>query len=171
MTDSAVPARPARAKALSNVAAVRKTREVSGAETEGLRIAIALTKQHLVPPMQILVVDDNVDIADSMAEILVDSLPFNVVTDVGYDGAQGLSLALAHRPDVAILDIDMPVMNGINAAFAIRHAFFSNPPLLIAISGKIFRENGVDLSAAFDEIFQKPIDLDRLIKVVGAAHH
>jgi CheY-like chemotaxis protein len=169
--ESALGQSPAWAKALGNVAAVYKSGGLLKANTRRLRIPIATANPQLVPTMQILVVDDNADIADSVAEILVDSLPFNVVTNVGYDGAQGLSLALVHRPDVAILDIDMPVMNGINAAFAIRHAFFSNPPLLIAISGRIFREDGADLTEAFDEVFQKPIDFNRLIQVVGAAHH
>ena len=87
------------------------------------------------PNRHLLIVDDHAGAAEVLAEVLHLSIALPFTTDIGHDGAEGVRLATTTRPDVVLLDIDMPVMNGVDAAAAIRHLFPSPPPLLIAITG------------------------------------
>lgn len=65
-------------------------------------------------PLRILLVDDHPVYRDGL-ELLLGSIPgFEVVAAVG-DGAQAVAAAAEHRPDVVVMDIQMPVMDGIEA--------------------------------------------------------
>lgn len=68
-------------------------------------------------PQRILVVDDNRDAADTLA-MLLEFLNYEVRT--AYDGQQAVDVALQFEPNLVILDIHMPVMNGYEAARELR---------------------------------------------------
>lgn len=76
------------------------------------------------------------------------------------DGATALAATLAHRPAIALLDICMPGMNGVEAAIAIRYELGEGAPVLIALSaltnGRLdtVRESGV-----FDAVYEKTKDI------------
>src|SRR5262245_30559667 len=70
--------------------------------------------------MRILIVDDDPDIAESMAMVL--SLE-GFEADVAYGGRSALRVAKSHPPHVAILDISMPGMNGFELAKELRRMF------------------------------------------------
>ena len=77
----------------------------------------------------VLVVDDELDIADAVRSILEDEGYHVVVCANGREALQRLDTA---RPDLAIVDIMMPVMNGFETIRAIRkHPEFSKLPVLI----------------------------------------
>src|SRR6185436_17969517 len=67
--------------------------------------------------LRILIVDDNQDGADSLAEML--RLTGND-TRTAYDGQQGVAVAGDFRPDVVLMDIGLPKLNGYEAARRIR---------------------------------------------------
>jgi PAS domain S-box-containing protein len=67
----------------------------------------------------ILVADDNIDAAESMADVMS---MLGHSCSVAYDGAQALEMAQRLRPDAIFLDIGMPNLNGYEAAVAIRQA-------------------------------------------------
>lgn len=85
-----------------------------------------------VPPRRVLVADDNRDAADTLATLLR-TAGHDVAT--AFDGRQAVALAREFRPQVAFLDLGMPVMDGLEAAKAIR----SDPTLagtkLVALTG------------------------------------
>jgi CheY-like chemotaxis protein len=81
-------------------------------------------------PLRILIADDNLDAAESLGALL--NLNGHEVR-TACNGREALELARSWSPDAAILDLAMPVMNGFEAAEAIRRE--TEVPLLVALSG------------------------------------
>jgi CheY-like chemotaxis protein len=80
--------------------------------------------------LRILTVDDNVDAADSLASLLK---AHGHETRVAYDGPSGIAVAQEFMPEVVMLDIGMPSMNGYEVARALRN--MSPGLVIIAITG------------------------------------
>lgn len=114
------------------------------------------------PGLQMLIADDNQDAADSLALLL--GLKGHSVHIV-HDGQQALALARRIRPQVAILDIGMPLMDGHRVARGIRESLPGM--LIIALTGR--REPGdllLSKAAGFDHHFTKPVALDELLDCI-----
>ncbi len=120
-------------------------------------------------PKHVLVVDDYLDAANILAVLLRAASPTALTTDVGYDGAQAVALAVNHPPNLALLDIDMPVMNGIDAAMAIRASLGAAAPLIVAMTGDSGHLASTAAAAAFDKIFIKPVDIEEILALVTAS--
>ncbi len=84
------------------------------------------------PRSRILLVDDNEDAARLLAELLTGS---GYDARVAFDGPSALAVAEEHTPDVAVLDIGLPVMDGYELAAALREQLGANAPRLIALTG------------------------------------
>jgi PAS domain S-box-containing protein len=113
---------------------------------------------------RVLVADDNRDAAESMGMLL--RLMGNEVRTV-YDGLEAVEEAAAFRPDVIVLDIGMPKLNGYDAARRIREQRWSEGTMLVALTGWGQEEDRRKASeAGFHRHFRKPLDpaeLQRLI--------
>jgi PAS domain S-box-containing protein len=113
---------------------------------------------------RVLVVDDNVDAAESLAEIL---RMFGHEVDVAYDGTTALAKLESRRPDVVLSDIGLPGMSGYELAKAIR-ASGRRGVQLIALSGYA---QGDDVrrakEAGFDAHVAKPPDLEELARLLA----
>ena len=111
---------------------------------------------------RILVVDDNVDAADTL-EALLGMDGFDVTT--AYDGLAAVAAAKAHQPDVIVMDIGMPGMDGYDAARMIRQEPGAEKIVLIALTGwgQITDKNRASL-AGFDHHLVKPVDYETLTK-------
>ena len=114
---------------------------------------------------RILVVDDNVDAADGLAMLLAME---GYVTRAAYDGKQALEVAGSFRPDVVILDIEMPVMDGYEAARQIRKSRSNRAPGLVSLSAARL-DDPAALSAAFDVSLTKPASGKEVQVAVEAA--
>lgn len=113
---------------------------------------------------KVLVVDDAHDGADSLA-LLFQALGHQTAT--AYDGAQAVEASHGFLPDFIILDIEMPLMNGFEAAKALRIERPVAPPVLIALTamtGANVEQRTLD--SGFDFYFSKPADLERLVAIV-----
>ncbi len=105
--------------------------------------------------LRVLVVEDNRDYADSLAQFL-DSYGFDV--RVAYDGLDGVAAALENPPDAILCDINLPRANGFEVAKSVRAAL-PEPPLMIAITAKNERDLiGSAGAAGFDYYFLKPVE-------------
>ncbi|GAB3554011.1 hypothetical protein GCM10027343_41540 [Noviherbaspirillum agri] len=119
----------------------------------------------VVPPQfsrvrKILVADDNRDAAETLAEFL--RLQGHEVR-VAYDGDAALAEFARFLPDVALLDIGMPGLDGNEVARRIRGLTGGADAMLIAITGwGQDKDRRRALSAGFDHHLTKPIDLQRL---------
>jgi|GEM_PF-5767966 len=109
-------------------------------------------------PLTVLVVDDSIDTADSLAELL--RLHGHAVM-VAYSGESALQSAAARVPDVVFLDILMPDLNGCQVAELIRNrcAACGKRPILVAITGCGTEEDRKrSARAGFDLHLVKPVD-------------
>jgi CheY-like chemotaxis protein len=114
---------------------------------------------------RILVVDDNVDGAESVAMLLEHS-GHDVRTAT--DGADALAIAMQFRPDVALLDIGLPGMNGYELARHLRASGETSKALLVAITGYGQPEDVARSEAAgFDHHVTKPVSLEKLLDLVN----
>ena len=114
---------------------------------------------------RILVVDDNRDTTDSLAIILRLA---GHDTHTAYDGLEGLQAAATLRPDVVLLDIGLPKMNGYEAARHIREQPWGKGMALIALTGWGQDEDKRRaLEAGFDHHLTKPVDASALEKLLA----
>jgi PAS domain S-box-containing protein len=116
-----------------------------------------------VAPRRILIVDDNVDSAESLALLL--NLNGHDVHTAG-DGPSALLAAQAHRPEVILLDIGLPRMDGYEVARRLRQDF--PPMILIAMTGYGQDDDRRKARAAgFDHHLVKPVDPNELVSLFG----
>ncbi len=112
---------------------------------------------------RVLVVDDNVDAADSAAEIL--RLLGNNVS-VAYDGLAAVHAVDEWQPDVVLLDIGLPGIDGYEVARRVRQSPFGKGVVLVALTGwgqDKDKERASD--AGFDLHWVKPVGLDKLKEI------
>jgi PAS domain S-box-containing protein len=114
---------------------------------------------------RVLVADDNRDAANSLAMLL--RMEGHEVVVV-HDGVSAIEGIRAHKPDVAILDIGMPGMDGYEVARRAREAFSKGQLTLVAVTGWGQR-NDIDraLSSGFDHHFTKPLEPSNLAALLG----
>ena len=114
---------------------------------------------------RVLVVDDNVDVAELVAEVLRGE---GHTVHVAHDGAAALRAAEEHRPDVALVDIGLPVMDGYQLAANLRARLGAACPRLIAVTGYGQpRDRARSAEAGFDRHLVKPVDVDRLLALMN----
>jgi PAS domain S-box-containing protein len=136
-------------------------------------VAPAVQESHepdIAPPRRtvrhrILVVDDNVDSASSLA-LLLQFMGNEVRT--AYNGVDGVEMAKAFRPDVILLDIGMPKLNGYDACRRIRELPWGRKPAIVALTGW-GQEEDIQRSqeAGFDHHLVKPIEPAALEKLLA----
>ncbi|HKV34799.1 MAG TPA: ATP-binding protein [Pyrinomonadaceae bacterium] len=118
---------------------------------------------------RILVVDDNVDSAESMA-MMLELSGHDVAT--AHDGLAAVELAKAFRPHVALLDIGMPKLDGYEAARSIRQQSWGQKMKLVALTGWGQQEDKRrSREAGFDAHLVKPIDFSALEELVATDEH
>ena len=116
--------------------------------------------------LDILVADDNVDLATSLADLLA-SLGHRV--RVVHDGRAAIEAALAVPPDLALFDIGMPVLNGYDLARRLRAEPATRELVMVAITGW-----GQDTDrrqareAGFDRHLVKPVEPEELIALLDS---
>jgi CheY-like chemotaxis protein len=105
---------------------------------------------------KVLVADDNCDAADSLV-VLLDWLGYEAMAC--YDGEQAVRIAGEFQPDLVILDINMPVMDGYEAARTLRSEQGGERLLLAAITGAPEWETPRKAAeVGFDAFYGKPMD-------------
>ncbi|MTV37943.1 response regulator [Duganella radicis] len=140
-------------------------------EREGRRDAVPLAQDAGTDghKMQVLVVDDNQDAADSLTALLeLDGFDVRTV----YDGAAAVASVQAQAPDMIIMDLGMPGMDGYETARAIRQIAGAERILLLALTGwgqGDARRRTVE--AGFDHHLVKPVELEQIVRLAGAHHN
>ena len=120
--------------------------------------------------LRVLIVDDNVHAADSLAIVIK---LWSHDARVAYDGPEAIRMAEAYRPQVVLLDIGLPGMDGYSVARSLRSRPDLGQVLLVAMTGygrdDDFRRSK---SVGFDHHLVKPIDfgeLQTLLDAIGSA--
>lgn len=114
---------------------------------------------------RVLVVDDNRDAADSLADLLE---LLGHEAKVAYDGPAALELARELQPTLVLLDIGLPGMNGFEVARALRSEPHGQGITIVALSG-YGRASDKELSrqAGFDDHLVKPVAIEALHGLLG----
>jgi len=115
---------------------------------------------------RILVVDDNVDSADSLAMLL--RMMGHEVQTVS-DGESAVAVAEDFRPDVAVLDIGLPKVNGYDLAKRIRERPWGRDIVLVALTGwgqESHRRRSAE--SGFNHHLTKPVEFDVLHQILAA---
>jgi len=110
---------------------------------------------------RVLVVDDHVDTADVMQMFLAHA---GYTARAAYSGGEALALERQYAPDLAILDIRLPDMDGYELARRLRAAAGARSLWLIGLSGYAAPNHA--LAACFDEMARKPIRGDDLLGIM-----
>ncbi len=115
---------------------------------------------------KVLVVDDNRDAAETLS-ILIKLCGCDVRTS--FNGSEALEVAEVFQPDVALLDIGMPGLNGYEMAQQIRRRLWGKRMRLIAVTGWGQEDDKRRaMAAGFDYHLRKPIDSDSLRSLLNA---
>jgi CheY-like chemotaxis protein len=113
----------------------------------------------------VLVVDDNHDSAATLASLL--RMSGNEVA-LAHDGEEAVVAAEKLRPDVVVLDIGLPKLNGYDACRRIRAQPWGRGVVLVALTGWGQQEDRRQaLEAGFDHHMVKPVDFERLAQVLA----
>lgn len=108
----------------------------------------------------LLIIEDNLDLLQLLRELLQDS--YRVVTAV--NGEQGTALARAERPDLVLVDVELPGMDGVATALAIKaeRAPEHLPVLVLTAHAAPGQEGRVRASGCCDDFLAKPAPLPEI---------
>lgn len=120
------------------------------------------------PQLRVLVVDDSVDGAEALCALLGS---MGCATAVAFDVAQGLSIAARFDPHLALIDLEMPGMNGCDMARCLRVPPARSSAKLVCLTGRGHAEDRrLCIDAGFDDFFTKPMLPETLAEVVSMAN-
>jgi CheY-like chemotaxis protein len=114
---------------------------------------------------RVLIADDNRDSADSLAMYLKIK---GHDTSTAYDGEEAIAAAEAIRPDVVLLDIGMPKLNGYDVCRRIREQPWARGTLMVAVTGFAQRDQLLTKAAGFDRHMVKPVEPAALVKLLAS---
>jgi len=106
--------------------------------------------------LRVLFVDDDHDTTDGLANLV---RRWGHAVRGAYDGAAGLKIAAAQHPDVVLLDIAMPFMDGYQVARQLKLDFHKHDCFIIGITGETgFQRRQQCIDAGIDLVLTKPVD-------------
>lgn len=112
---------------------------------------------------RILIIEDN----ESIVKVLKRSLAYEgYKVDAALDGETGLALAREHYPDLVVLDLMLPGMDGLEVCQRLRSA--GSVPILMLTAKDTSQDRVQGLDAGADDYVVKPFDLDELMARVRA---
>ena len=124
-----------------------------------------ITEERKTPPLRILVVDDNVDAAQSLAVLLKAN---GHQAHAVHDGRAAIEAAREYQPNLILLDIGLPGMDGYQVAEKVRHELELRNVVLVAMTG-YGQESDKQRSkeAGFDHHLVKPADFSKVEQILA----
>ena len=118
---------------------------------------------HQVQITRVLIVDDNVDVVSTLSQWLKIG---GYDVQAAYNGSQAIQLTAEFQPEIILLDIGLPDLNGYDIALQLRKIPDIPKFLLVAVTGYGQGSDNQDfLDAGFDRHFAKPMDLSKLASI------
>ena len=116
----------------------------------------------------VLIIDDNKDFADTLAVLLQLK---GVATQVAYTPVTGINVAEQMQPDIIVLDIGLPVIDGYAVARQLRRNSSLRKTVLIAVTGHATEDDRQRaLANGFDLHCKKPLNRGDLRRILETAH-
>ena len=124
-----------------------------------------VSERRSTPARRFLVVDDNQDAATSLAMLLEQN---GNETHIAYDGLEAVEAAAKFRPDMVLLDIGLPKLNGYEAARRIREQPWGKSMVLVALTGwNQDQTQQKSTDAGFNHHLVKPVSIATLMKLLA----
>jgi signal transduction histidine kinase/ActR/RegA family two-component response regulator len=118
-----------------------------------------------VPPRRIVIVEDNADVRTGLRQLL--EVGGHTVSEAP-EGRAGIELVLREKPDIALIDIGLPLLDGYAIARELRNRADASSVRLIAMSGYGSPEDiRMGLQAGFDSYLVKPVDPAKLRELIA----
>jgi two-component system, cell cycle response regulator DivK len=113
---------------------------------------------------RILIVEDD----DMLQEILAERLKLRgYAVEVAGDGQQGVDLALATKPDIVLMDMRLPILNGWDATRKLKaQPETQHIPVIALTAHSLVGDREDSLAAGCDEYEPKPVNFDRLVRKI-----
>jgi CheY-like chemotaxis protein/anti-sigma regulatory factor (Ser/Thr protein kinase) len=118
----------------------------------------------LLQGVRVLVVED-IPTSQKLMEIILKNM--GCTADIASDGLESIEKIKANVYDVVLMDVQMPVMNGIDAVKVIRASGFSDLPIIALTAGALKQDQEQALAAGMNDYLTKPIDYERLKMKLG----
>jgi signal transduction histidine kinase/DNA-binding response OmpR family regulator len=120
----------------------------------------------LARPGRVLVVDDH-EVNRFVAARILESGGYTV--EIARDGAEALSLVQENRFDLILMDVQMPVVDGLEASRAVRAlGAHVRQPRIVALTADVMANNRADcIAAGMDDFIEKPFDPERFLETVA----
>lgn len=114
-------------------------------------------------PKRVLIADDFSD-TRRLVKVVLEKSGYEVIEAA--DGYEAVKRAVKDHPDVILMDIAMPVMDGIQATQAIRKHFDPSEVAIVAITayGDFYNDRARDVGC--NDVVQKPVEISRLTPIV-----
>jgi len=131
---------------------------------ERVTAALVVPKPEATRSLRLVLVEDNADIRETFRELL---LMLGHTVELAADGQEGVELILRTKPDVAFVDIGLPVLDGYEVARAVRAQLGPRECRMIAMTGfgqDSDRRQAID--AGFDRHLVKPADVETIEEVL-----
>lgn len=126
----------------------------------------ATTEEHttwVFPPSNVLIIDDAIENRELLTLVLND---LGIDTQTAENGAIGVEMVHKNEYDIILSDIQMPVMDGYEAASAMRNSGIKQPIIALTANAMMGHESKV-LDAGFSHYMTKPIDIDALTALLA----
>ena len=120
---------------------------------------------HLEPPdMRVLVIEDEKQLAGHVSRVL---FRYGHAVSTRHDGPSGLAAALADPPDLIVLDLNLPRLDGLSLLATLRRSGSSTRVLILTAQGEVEqRVRGLQTGA--DDYMAKPFSMDELVARIEA---
>lgn len=120
--------------------------------------------QDINKELKILIADDY-----EFNQILITEMlkTFGIKCDICEDGQMAVELALKNSYDVILMDINMPILNGMEAAKILKNTHHLKTPVIALTANAMEGDKEKFLEAGMDDYIAKPVDIDILAKVLG----
>jgi signal transduction histidine kinase/CheY-like chemotaxis protein len=119
-------------------------------------------------PLRVVIVEDNRDLLE-LTQAVVESL--GCATEIAIDGEEGLERIVATHPDLALVDVGLPKLDGYELARRVKQRLAA-PPTLIAVTGYGQRSDRTRaLAAGFDDHITKPVRTETLQALIEATRN
>lgn len=114
--------------------------------------------------MKVLLIEDDEMLAEAVSQILSKN---NYTVDVGHDGEYGLDCALCGLYDIILLDIMLPVLDGIQVLRQLRQEGITTPVIMLTAKGEL-RDKVHGLDCGADDYVAKPFETEELLARIRA---
>lgn len=123
-------------------------------------------KNHTSTGLTSILIVDDIEVNRYLAKSILKSILLEVEIFEANDGKEAIELFQKHNPDIVLMDIHMPNMNGFEATTFIRNNIKSTTPIIALTASSIKEEEEMSYKSGMNDFLMKPVSKENLKKVI-----